>query len=356
MAQAELAARRRKVNDRASKFFNSAYETFLTRSPDHPDQRVNFAIADRAVRIETVDRSLASMLMSALDHLRGPCEGDVNFTIAAWDTPETDMVSPAWSESDYGPRGEIHGFNNGRFRTAFDHGTAALSMVDLDTGRGIFWTRDATKLPPYESASPLRSVLSWWLQANGRVLIHAAAITFGDAGILLAGPGGSGKSTTALICLAAGWGFLADDYCALEVGKTSRVFGLYGSMKIDDLWLQESPQARQLAGLSPVRHGGKRIIFAHKHWPERMRRVANCRLVLLPRVTNAKESSTSPATPAQALRALAPTSMFQTLGDGASMFQAIAEFVRRVPARWLNLGREIEAIPDVIARSLTKEQ
>jgi hypothetical protein len=125
-------------------------------------------------------------------------------------------------------------------------------------------------------------------------------------------------------------------------------------MKIDERWLRTVPQFQELAALKGAVHGGKKIIFLHEHWPERIRRGADCNLILLPRVMNQRESSVSDATAAEALRALAPSSMFQTAAEGNSMFQQIAEFVQRVPARWLKLGRDIEAVPDLIASCLEK--
>src|SRR6185436_15536704 len=109
-----------------------------------------------------------------------------------------------------------------------------------------------------------------------------------------------------------------------------------------------------LAGLPSAVHERKKIIFLHEHWPERVRRSTKCNLILLPRVMNQRESTVGDATAAEALRALAPSSMFQTAAKGISMFQRIAEFVQQVPARWLNLGRDIEAVPDLIARGLEK--
>jgi hypothetical protein len=355
MAETKHTARRT-VSDRASEFFQSAYESFLAQAPDRTKQRTEISVGDTKVQLDVAGSSLGQTLNRALIHLRESKKTIVDLTIAAWDTPGAAMIPPAWKDSDYGPRGEIQGFNDARFRTAFDHGTAALSMIDLETQCAIFWTRDATQLPAYESAAPLRSLLSWWLQARDCLLVHAAAIARDDIGILLAGAGGSGKSTTALACLTAGWNYLGDDYCALRTSGRPRVFSLYNSIKLDRQWLRSLPQFGEIAALPATTHAEKQIIFLHEHWPERIRRGVDCNLVLLPRVTNDKRSSINDATPAEALRALAPTSMFQTVAKGAPMFQRLAEFVRNVPARWLNLGREIDSIPDVIARCVEKLQ
>ena len=56
----------------------------------------------------------------------------------------------------------------------------------------------------------------------GLVLLHAAAVGDADGVVLLVGNGGSGKSTTSVVCSQAGLGFLADDFCLLEPGTLPR--------------------------------------------------------------------------------------------------------------------------------------
>ena len=352
MAETEYADREL-VSDPAREFFDKAYESFRERCGGRPES-TQFVLPGGNVRIDTGTASLTPVLTRALQHLKTSGAEEFDLAISAWDTPDTAMISPAWNESDYGVRGEILGFNDDVFRTAFDHGTAAPSMLDLEQGRAIFWTRDAAQLPAYENAAPVRTIFSWWLQARGCLLVHAAAVARGNACVLLAGSGGSGKSSAALICLLKGWDYLGDDYCAVNIGDIPRVFSLYSSIKIDREWMNAVPQFGQMAATIGSIHDGKKIMFLHEYWPERMRRVADCRLILLPCVTKGTRSSTSEASPAEALRALAPSSMFQTAAEGAYMFEQLANLVRRVPARWLNLGPDIEAIPGVVADCVDK--
>ena len=63
------------------------------------------------------------------------------------------------------------------------------------------------------------------LHYDGYELVHAGAIAFADAGILLVGSPGSGKSTLVLSCLQTGMHLLADD--VLFLGKDDGVVRAY---------------------------------------------------------------------------------------------------------------------------------
>ena len=56
--------------------------------------------------------------------------------------------------------------------------------------------------------------------------------------MLLAGKGGSGKSTTALVCLHSSLVYAGDDYCLLATDDGPYVFSLYSTGKLnpDDVY------------------------------------------------------------------------------------------------------------------------
>jgi DNA polymerase III delta prime subunit len=188
------------------------------------------------------------------------------------------------------------------------------------TARAVFWTPGAEHVPWYERAAPLRTVLHWSLAGPGTHLVHAAAVAHERAGVLLAGPAGSGKTTTALACLEAGMGYLGDDYVVITGGARPRAYSLYATAKA------ASETLALLPGLGTAR-------------------------CVIPRVTPG-ECVLRPVRSVDALRALAPSTILQHSHESAGGLAVMSELVRSVPAFELDLGDDIAPVPAVIAELL----
>jgi hypothetical protein len=196
--------------------------------------------------------------------------------------------------------------------------------------------------------------LSWWLESRGRLLVHAAAI--GDAAgcVLLPGKGGSGKSTTTLACLESGLGILGDDYCVLQRVPQPQVHSLYSTTKLkgrEDIEIR-FPHLRQVVSNIESLENEKALIFLHDHVPEVLRLQASLRAILLPKVTGERDTHLRPVSGAQALRFLAPSTMFQFPGDAGLIFRESVALIRQLPVLELCLGTDLAQIPEVIRQVL----
>jgi hypothetical protein len=194
-------------------------------------------------------------------------------------------------------------------------------------------------------------LLTWWLSAHDVLLAHGAAVGDADGAVVLTAPGGSGKSTTSLACVAGGMGFLGDDYVALEPAL-ARVWSVYGSAKLAPDHLQRFPgllEPEPARPSDPV--DAKRVGWPLREHPERTVVQAPVRALVVPAVVGGPDCRLVPLPASRALMAIAPLTMFQTPGDQRAAFALSSRVVRGVPTWRLELGRDMTQAP-VVLRAL----
>jgi hypothetical protein len=188
------------------------------------------------------------------------------------------------------------------------------------------WVRDVRELTVSQRGSPFLHLLHAWARARGWVLLHAAAV----GGALIVGPGGSGKSSSAIAALRRGLPYLADDYC---LARGDRLESLYCSAK---LWSHDltdradfyDAEGKGLFWVEPARH-------------------ARLRAVVVPERTGEARAALEPIAPARALRAVAPSTLFQLPWSGPEIVGVLGDLVRRVPCYRLRLGAR-EDVPALL--------
>ncbi|MEO8586866.1 MAG: hypothetical protein ABI584_11950 [Acidobacteriota bacterium] len=296
-------------------------------------------IAGRVVRLVFAGSALVAFARDALGSLEMSGGSAPDLTVNLWDTSSTGVPPPSapWTPDDLRPRGEIRGFSKGPVFASLSL-SGGLAAFDETSVRGFFWARDANLLTIHERGAPLLSLFAWFFRAHGVNLVHAAAVGRGRDALLLAGPGGSGKSTTALLCRAFGLEHFADDYALVSGAPRPAVHRLYGTAKLlpsspampgegDGARLERAGSAdgKTLFLLPPTPGGNDASGFA-------------LRALVVPRVAGRGETSVSPLPPAEAFRALAPSTVFQLPGAGAASLASLAALVKSVPCFALSLG------------------
>ena len=340
-------------------FFNELHQAFLgAEQKAKANVQRFFHIAGTTICLRFAEDALEARLTPALEHLSVAPQENPDLTVCLWDSQSTNtqLPAPPWSHNDYGVHGEIAGFNTSQLRTAFNLGSGVLSMLNLPRSEALFWIRDADALPIYESGAPLLTLFHWWMSAQGRQLMHAAAIGNETGGVLLVGKGGSGKSSTALRALDGDSGLIyaADDYCLLANETIPFVHSLYSSGKIHTKDTELFPFLRPALDKSYDLNNEKALFFLKDHFEGQISTGFPVKAILLPRVSDQAETCLVPASPAAALLALAPSTIFQLAGAGQPAFANMSQLVRQVPCYVLELGFEREQIPGVIAGLLEK--
>lgn len=291
-------------------------------------------------------RSFGSAFEHLVDRTPPPDFPPDGLTVHLWDSASSGVEppKPPWSSLDYLARGEVsHDFGDGVL-LSFRIDSGVLSVFEPLTNTAVCWVRDPALLPPWELAAPLRPVLAWWAEHTGRQLAHGAAVGTPAGAVLLAGRGGSGKSTTALACLEAGFLYLGDDYVMLEQGDPPRVSSLYSTAKLVPANLDE--RLSRLRALVAGRRDPTEDKVTLSLWGafgDRLSRSLPLRAIVIPSISSGGRMKLQPITAASALSALAPTTLFQLPNAGAKALERLARIIASVPRYQLQLDRELDA-------------
>jgi hypothetical protein len=303
-------------------------------------------VAGHRVRVQFAGSALIPVIEPALLHLAAqPDEHDtVSLTVRAWDAastgvPPLPMPLGTLHHGDSGPR--YHGEEHGTVVHAAD---AILSVVEVGSRTALHYVPDANDVLWYQEATPLKDVMHAWAGWHDLGLIHAAAVGHPDGGVLIAGAGGAGKSTTSLACLRAGLEFAGDDYVLVDVERAF-VHSLYSSAKLEWENLDRRPDLIRPAN---SRADPKALAFLARDLHERTTSGFPLRALLLPTITGREETRAVPATAARALLGLAPSTVLQMPGHDQASLGAMAGLVQRIPAFRLELGTDLAGIPDVV--------
>ena len=175
--------------------------------------------------------------------------------------------------------------------------------------------------------------------------------------MLLTAKGGSGKSTTTMLCAKAGMQFAGDDYCLADP-RTGYLHSLYNSSKLKGT--EDLKRLPDLTGLSrnldSFENGGfgKAIYFLSDIWSDRLSSGFPLRAILIPSVTGSVDSSLELCSPADALMAMMPSTVAQLPAADQSDSDRIAALIERLPAYRLYLGSDIRQIPPLVQEVVSR--
>ena len=199
-------------------------------------------------------------------------------------------------------------------------------------------------------------MLAWWQASNGRYFAHGAALAVDGKAVLLVGPGGSGKSTTALRAQRAGLDFLGDDYCLVAAAETGVVDGLERGYAVASVY--RTVKLRPVDG--PARETqiaandeGRKTVLALD--PQHGGLLTSAELVGVAAVgLGAVTAEVQRGRPTEVLRALAPTTFVQLPGIGRRSFAAFGAMLRSLPTAVVRFGPDGDEVVDTV-RTLIEE-
>ena len=312
--------------------FEDSYEGYLRaeRASSSIERWIQSLVRPSACDLP--ERQLVDRIIPALEHLATHPAGSPALTVCLWESASfgAGFLAPL-PEFNGKFRVRLRGVDN-RIRGTLYPDCGLSCMLDSARNLALYNIRDVSQHPFYEYGSPLLVILSWWAQTRGLTMVHAGAVGGPAGGVLLAGKGGSGKSTTALACLNSGLLYAGDDHCLLEPGPLPFVHSIYSSAKLAADRLDKLPSLRTAAAAVESQGAEKAIIFLGKHKRAGVSAGFPVRAVFAPRVTGRTGTSLTPLSPIAALRALAPSTIFETADAGPFEFEAMTGLVKRVPS------------------------
>jgi hypothetical protein len=322
--------------------------------------------AGRPARIRVVGQGLAEQIGQAFQHLLiEENSSSAELKIDLWDEGETSVSCPVNPEpveprvlktTSYVEFGLILGSLHDPYIGC--QRPDVVTWFNRQDQHIVGWIFHHRQLAIYERGKPLHFPLLLWHSDRGSEVIHAALVSKNGKGVLFGGKGGVGKSTVALACVEGGFDYLGDDYIGLEACEDDRFVGhsLYSTT-----WLMADhlPRFPRLIGhaLSPERpREEKTLALLSEVFPGQLSRSAPICALVLPRIVAASSIQIKPATRAEALFALAPSSIVHRPHSGAATLNKLTRLAEQVPCYWLELTEDLDEIPQHVMQVIDSLQ
>lgn len=337
-----------------ARFFDRVRQGFQDASARTGEIVHDFRVAGTLVRLRFAGEALIPTIVPGLAYPVPSVGAESHCEICLWDSESTGvpLTPPPRPRRDFTARGNIWGFDSSRYRSAYQWGEGSVNVMDRETRRAVFWVSSHRYLPAWVLASPLRSILHWWMELNGRQLVHAAAVGYGGSGVLIPGRGGSGKSSTSVACLLGGLDFISDDYLALALDPKPRVYRLYSTAKLDPPTLNLYPELRTRCRAVHQPGFDKVVLFLEDGYREQLKESLPLKLVLKPRISGVPDTTLEPVEPQEIERALASETLVHLPHAGLKTLEFLDRVSHEVPRAAILLGTDRARIPTVIQGAL----
>ncbi|GAB4011983.1 serine kinase [Spirosoma migulaei] len=311
----------------------------------------SFHFGSTTLNVAFIGTNHADFFTNAIAHREIPSSpADLTVFVIDYKTSTIMLPPPCWDWQQADGHGTIHGLTDG-YAGYFQQDTGVFTWVAYAEQIAIVWGTDLATLPEWERSFPFRYVLHKWQERTSRyVLVHAGAVGTVSGGVLLTGAGGAGKSTSTLACINTALHYAGDDFVMIDL-EALFVHSLYNVAKLNVDNLHRFPHFQPLVANPDAALDQKFQVYLHQHYPEAVTAGFPLKAIMLPRFSGTTTTTIRSATPAEALKALAPSTLALLRADQRT-FQKMSQLVHKLPLFWLETGTDLTQIPEQILNTL----
>lgn len=316
-------------------------------------RRNNFSvrIADRTIKLVFAGPETKSYFTAAFSHVTHDAGKDFALTVFCVETGKKFMQHAfALLPGGYFPENnrDIPFLTQDGITIAPDREGTALSMLNRPEGNAAYLFTDQAKLTYYEQGSPFRNIFQWYFDGIDSTMLHSGAVSLDGRALLISGPGGSGKSTIALACLMNGMDYLGDDYVVAAKNKDITVSSLYSTVKLTGYAFKRFPAVRKRTVNPGFSKDEKEVIFLDAAAPGKIIAESSLQGIIVPEISGANHSTYSRIPAAEGFRALAPSTIFQHVGERKGIAEFTGMLARALPCFKLVAGNDTGSMAETV--------
>ena len=287
-------------------YFNEALSLFAVLPSFQTDHLV---LAGRSIHLNTPSPALRETFLPPIAHLVTG-EKTVEPDLTIWYAESKDLFKKLT-----GPPGEP--FNDRGYRAGdgddvqifFYPYQTQVFLYSRSKRTGMYWVSAAEDIPWWDTTCSFRVIFHLWTRDLPAQLVHAGAIANKDTGVLITGVSGSGKSTSCLNLLRAGYKYLGDDFVWIELEPVPVVHALYQTAKVEVANFVERFIEWQPFVKNPDYPNQKVLIHVKDMLPGQWLKASKLKAILLPAVSGREQTTLARVSSSNAFFGMAPSTL-----------------------------------------------
>lgn len=316
--------------------------------------RAYAAFGPATIKIETCGTLLKSIALDSLHHAATRAKVPADLHLVMIDGKETGIDSLVLDDLAIAHNGSSghRGISTRRSTLTIDEEWNTRHLIDANNRCAIVWIADTATVPFWVVYDKIHKAVHWLSYGRNFGLVHSAALRVGDVGCLIAGKGGSGKSTFTTAAVAHGFETAGDDCVLIETTAIPRVHAIFNTIKLDDKSLARFPQLQPLVRNPLRRSEDKAIIHLIDAYPDCIVSGFPLHVMLRAQLTGELQSRIVPLTTSDAFIALAPSSLLLLQSQGRQITANCAKLAGNLGTYAFEIGTDVDAAVAELAEFL----